>query len=224
MPLCGREYTLRLEYPLHVDGPDESITEKLDRMEQSIGSIQRSLRQQPNHAELVRRPVVDAPVRPEDAITAIERALRQPNNDLQLRHQLTDAFTYIGERIWDVEQSLDGLNDRAEDTIRKAEQTLRHVKIVERTTTGTNDAVHGLQADIGVIGDLENMIQQINPDGGFAQLQLILQNINYNLQRLQGGAVDNEALRNTCDAVERIEEQLTKYNKRYDKSIGVIIG
>lgn len=224
MPRCGREYTLRVEYPLHVDRPDESIAVKLDDIEQSIESIERSLRQQQNLSEFVRRPVVDALIRPEDSIDAIERALRQPNNDLRLRQQLSDAFTYIGDRIWNLEQSLDGMNDRVEDAIRKAEETLRHVKIVEQTTAGIRGRVRGLQSDIGDIGHLENMIQRINPDGGFAQLEPILQNISYNLQRLQGGAVDNEALRNTYDAVRRIGEQLTRYNKRYDKSIGVIIG
>ena len=227
--ICGRRYTFRLDYPDHVLHADESIRDTMDHIKRSIQLVLRSLEQQQAQAAaaaLIRRqdPIRDALVRHEDPIAAIQRAYQQhqqPGDAVQLREDISDAFQRLDERMWAVEESLDSLNDRAEDAVRKAERTLRHVRVVEEATTGNRQVLQGLQEDVGAIGNLGYMIQQINPHDGFAQLQPTLFAINQNLQQL-GAAT--EPMADTCDVVRDIQEQLKKYNKRYDKSIGVIIG
>lgn len=147
---------------------------------------------------------------------------------MQLREDISDAFQRLGElfveRMWGVEESLDGLNDRAEDAVDRAEQVLQHVEAVDSAIKGNGDVLHGLQElqeQVGAIGNLGHMIQQINSHDGFAQLHPTLFAISQTLQRLDAAV---GPMADTCDAVRDIQEQLNKYNKRYDKSIGVIIG
>lgn len=226
--MCGRRYTFRLDYPDHVLHADESIKDKMDRMERSIQLVLRSLQQQQTQAAaaliLRQDPIRDALVRQEDPIAALQRAYRQhqqPEDAIQLREDISDAFQRLDERMWSVEESLDSLNDRAEDAVRKAERTLRHVRAIEGATKGNGDVLQGLQEEVGAIGNLGHMIQQINHHDGFAQLQPTLFAISQSLQQLHAVIGPMAATR---DAVRDIQEQLNKYNKRYDKSIGVIIG
>ena len=213
--ICGRRYTFHLDYPDHVPSAQESVNVKLNNLERSMQLVHRSLQQQQT----------------QDPIAAIQRAYRQhqqPVDAMQLREDISDAFQRLGElfveRMWGVEESLDGLNDRAEDAVDRAEQVLQHVEAVDRAIMGNGDVLHGLQElqeQVGAIGNLGHMIQQINSHDGFAQLHPRLFAISQTLQRLDAAV---GPMADTCDAVRDIQEQLNKYNKRYDKSIGVIIG
>ena len=234
--ICGREYTFRLDYPVHVPQADESISARLIRIEDAIYLLQQSLRAIEARLEVtrLRQPIRDVMLRPEDPLAVIERAMRQPTDTLQLRQDLSDAFVRLEERMYDMQQemhdtqqdmqeSLERLNDRADDAVRKAERTLKNIKAVQDATVENGDALQGLQMDVGAIANLEQRIQQIDPNGGVMQLQPTLFMIQRILQDLQA-SINVRALADTCETVTEIREMLRTYNKRYDKSIGVIIG
>lgn len=222
---CGRRYTFRLDYPVHVINANESISDTLVGIENSVALMQRSLRDTQNRVELARRhdPLRDIIIRPEDPIVAIERALRQPDETIQLREDISSAFDRLEERMLDmqeeIQQSLEDLSGRTEDTVRAVRRTFRHVRAVEDTTAGTGDTLQVLQADVGAIGNLGHIIQQINPNDGVAQLQPVLFVINQSIQQLQA-ALHADVLTD----IRHIRDQLRRYNRRYDRSIGVIIG
>lgn len=134
---------------------------------------------------------------------------------------IREVFQRIEERICSITESLDGLNDRAENAIRGADRTWHHVRAVKAATEGNGNVLQRLQEEVYALGNLGPMIRQINQNYGIAQLQQQVSDMYQTLQQLH---VDVGPVADTCDAVRGIQEQLNKYNKRYDKSIGVIIG